>query len=324
VVDDRFPCKRGTRSPLFMQQVGDELWAILLEKAVAKLAGSYSALSGGFVPWSWRVLTGDFVFQVKRTDDNKWERLDIDCAIGEGHTEAKFYHSDERFSSDELWNLVLAYLDNDSVLAAGGVRKNAASVAGGGLNSEAVNEDAGLVEGHAYSILDAKELGLIPGLQLGGGLLGQKRLIKVRNPWGQFEWKGAWAKSSKEWDENPLVRAALRPKNVEDGSFWMEWHDFQELFSRVDFCDRTTKFDIALEVSEDMGPGGLFWGCLNGLMRFFCFFQGAIVIYCGRESTGKTLSAKRMGLQGCLQCLGIGTPRAKTQEVEVGGAAQGV
>ena len=38
---------------------------------------------------------------------------------------------------------------------------------------------------------------------------------------------GAWAKSSKEWDENPLVRAALRPKNVEDGSFWMEWHDFQ-------------------------------------------------------------------------------------------------
>jgi len=317
VVDDRFPCKQGTRSPLFMQQVGDELWAILLEKAVAKLAGSWSALSGGFVPWGWYVLTGDFVFQVKRVDGTgKWERLNIDCGLADGHTDAKFYKTEETFTSDQLWNLVLAYLQNDSILGAGGVKKNANSVAGGGLNNEAVNEDVGLVEGHAYSIIDAKELGLIPGLNLGGGLLGQKRLIKVRNPWGAFEWKGAWSKSSKEWDENPLVRAALRPKNVEDGSFWMEWNDFQELFSRVDFCDRTTKFDIALEVSEDMGPGGVFFGCLNGLMRFWLFLQGFIVIYCGRESTGKTLSPRRAGLQGCLQWCGIGSP-AKTKDVEL-------
>ncbi len=84
-----------------------------------------------------------------------------------------------------------------------------------------------------------------------------------------------------------------------------------------DFCDRTTKFDIALDVSEDMGPGGLFWGCLNGLMRFFCFFQGFIVIYCGRESTGETLSSNRVGLQGCLQCFGIGSPPKR--EVQVTG-----
>ena len=44
----------------------------------------------------------------------------------------------------------------------------------------------GLVGTHAYSILDARELGLIPGLNLGAGLLGQTRLVKLRNPWGVY------------------------------------------------------------------------------------------------------------------------------------------
>lgn len=44
-------------------------------------------------------------------------------------------------------------------------------------------ERKGIVEGHAYSILKAVEID------------GQ-RLCLLRNPWGTYEWKGAWSMSS--------------------------------------------------------------------------------------------------------------------------------
>ena len=295
-IDDRMPCQAGTKQPLFTKQVGDELWAQLLEKAFAKLCGSYSHLAGGFVPWGWRVLTGDTVFQVKCNDEGSWERLNIKCGIGTDSTEVQMFRTGEKFTSEQLWHIVLRYLDAKCILGAGGVRKDDSSADGVGLNGENVNEVRGLVEDHAYSVLEARELGLIPGLRLGGGLLGQVKLIKLRNPWGAFEWKGAWSKHAKEWDANPLVRAALRPKEEEDGSFWMPWEEFRKTFQRVDFCDRTTKFDLALEVFEDMGPGGLFWGCINGLARFFCCCQGLIVIYFGRSSAAETTLSRHGAL----------------------------
>ena len=40
-VDDRIPCKKGTRTPLFLKAHGNELWAVLLEKASLLLTTSY-------------------------------------------------------------------------------------------------------------------------------------------------------------------------------------------------------------------------------------------------------------------------------------------
>ena len=58
-VDDRIPCQKGTRRPMFMSPNGNELWAIILEKAYAKFCGSYHNLSGGFTLWGWQSMTGD-------------------------------------------------------------------------------------------------------------------------------------------------------------------------------------------------------------------------------------------------------------------------
>ena len=195
-IDDRIPCKKGTKQPLFMSMNGNELWAVLLEKAFAKFCGSYEHLDGGWALWGWRVLTGDHVFRLKMTDKQGWKRLNFTAKKGKTVEEGiggAFYETKEAYSSKQVWNLILNYLESDCLVAASGGKDMGTKKGGeensGGLNGEQLNDAEGLVGTHAYSILDARELGLIPGLNLGAGLLGQTRLIKLRNPWGSYEWK---------------------------------------------------------------------------------------------------------------------------------------
>lgn len=53
----------------------------------------------------------------------------------------------------------------------------------------------GLVKGHAYSVTAVKRV------RIGHGLLAYFKnetipLIRMRNPWGKTEWKGAWSDRS--------------------------------------------------------------------------------------------------------------------------------
>ena len=68
----------------------------------------------------------------------------------------------------------------------------------------------GLLGGHAYSILRAKECK-------------GKRFVVVRNPWGKSEWTGAWGNRSKEWTNEWLdVLKELDHEFGDDGEFVME------------------------------------------------------------------------------------------------------
>ena len=58
VVDDRVPCAAGGGPELGRCRDASALWMPLLEKAFAKLYGSYSALVGGHVGETLRTLTG--------------------------------------------------------------------------------------------------------------------------------------------------------------------------------------------------------------------------------------------------------------------------
>ena len=51
LLDDYIPCsyRSGSYFPLFAQSVNDELWVSLLEKAYAKIHGSYANIEGGSV-----------------------------------------------------------------------------------------------------------------------------------------------------------------------------------------------------------------------------------------------------------------------------------
>uniref|UniRef100_A0A8C1DGE8 Calpain-2 catalytic subunit n=1 Tax=Cyprinus carpio carpio TaxID=630221 RepID=A0A8C1DGE8_CYPCA len=90
-------------------------------------------------------------------------------------------------------------------------------------DSEAITSQK-LVKGHAYSITGAEEV------EDRGNLT---KLIRIRNPWGQVEWTGAWSDGWVTRDREKLVCKA------EDGEFWMSFSDFLRHYSRVEICNLT-------------------------------------------------------------------------------------
>ena len=56
------------------------------------------------------------------------------------------------------------------------------------------------------------------------------RLCKIRNPWGNFEWKGDWSDSSDLWTSELKKKCNFTEAN--DGTFFMCWEDAQVYFSR--------------------------------------------------------------------------------------------
>ncbi|KAK1170960.1 calpain-2 catalytic subunit-like isoform X1 [Acipenser oxyrinchus oxyrinchus] len=96
-------------------------------------------------------------------------------------------------------------------------------------DSEAITSEK-LVKGHAYSMTGAEEI-IYKGQT--------ERLVRIRNPWGQVEWTGAWSDNSGEWDYiSPDEKLKLDNK-AEDGEFWMSYRDFVSHYSRLEICNLT-------------------------------------------------------------------------------------
>ena len=68
IVDDYIPCKKG--KPCFTRAQGNELWVLILEKAWAKIHGSYERIESGKTYFTIRDLTGapGLVFEIAKTE----------------------------------------------------------------------------------------------------------------------------------------------------------------------------------------------------------------------------------------------------------------
>uniref|UniRef100_A0A674DQZ3 Calpain 8 n=1 Tax=Salmo trutta TaxID=8032 RepID=A0A674DQZ3_SALTR len=128
-----------------------------------------------------------------------------------------------------------------------------------------------LVKGHAYSITAAEEVRII-------------ELVRIRNPWGQVEWTGAWSDDSREWDGVRPEEKSKLDHSAEDGEFWMAYSDFLRQYSKLEICNLTPDTLVSDEVGhwnhyqfEGMWRvGSTAGGCRNNAATFCSNPQFAI------------------------------------------------
>ncbi|KAG2499705.1 hypothetical protein HYH03_002640 [Edaphochlamys debaryana] len=277
VIDDWIPCNQQGQS-IFAKPNGDEAWVLLLEKAVAKFKGSYANLDGGHTMWALECLTGDYVFKFKAdAKTGRWRRYEMvhQAKQGGGGYDVMVRPTDDDLGSEEMFSTLLWYNRKRAFLAA--------SNAGGGNDTQNVN---GIVQGHAYAVCNAK-------------LVDRFQLVQLRNPWGTFEWAGAWSDNSPLWEQHPKVKRALDFMPADDGTFWMEWKDFCAHYNCLEFCSWSTGFDdIALDVHEEHLICGPTWGCVEGCFKYWLCCLGIRALFFSRQSR----NFERPEKAGCCAC----------------------
>eukprot|EP00966_Prymnesium_polylepis_P267568 6181297-Prymnesium_polylepis.1 len=203
---------------------------MLLEKAFAKVAGSYAALKGGASSRAWLAMTGCTDISYYDFDDfaGQWIEGKLDtgaAAVPFTNWSRKLLRPGQPgFKGERKLNHEQMFAE----LRAADERNHVMGASIGGLGGESKRPD-GLVEGHAYSLIACEEVPLKGG--------GSVRLVELRNPWGnQQEWSGAWSDASAEWKKHPEVKKALKLQPRADGLFWMGWDDFCAIFTSVELC----------------------------------------------------------------------------------------
>ncbi|KAK3552074.1 hypothetical protein QTP70_032615 [Hemibagrus guttatus] len=154
VIDDQLPTLNGKL--IFVNcKTSNEFWPALLEKAYAKVCGSYAALNGGFISDGLHDFTGGV-----------YKNFDLTTA------------------SENLWDLMEVAVKRRAVIGCGTPP---------GPTPENTVLSNGIVQGHAYTVTGVTQI------MAKGKLV---KLVRVLNPWGEGEWKGAW---SDEYDSDEIL-----------------------------------------------------------------------------------------------------------------------
>mmetsp|Transcript_59395 Transcript_59395/g.159040 ORF Transcript_59395/g.159040 Transcript_59395/m.159040 type:complete len:723 (-) Transcript_59395:66-2234(-) len=228
VVDDRIPMGQGGL-PLFTGfSKDDEIWPCILEKAVAKLAGSYANIDGADPLFALGMLTGTDPANLREYVQNSgsWTVIQPGFKSANPHDKHEYLYGswpdgatgDQAKHWSSVLKLMAEYDQKDYIMCAGthaGSDKDVSSF--------------GIVQGHAYTVISVQ-------LNVAGS---GRDMLELRNPWGTGEWKGDWSDESDLWKRYPRIKQALNFEFEDDGIFWMEAKDFFENYSTVQVCLKT-------------------------------------------------------------------------------------
>lgn len=197
IVDNYLPTLSNT--PVFARIADDprELWVSLLEKAYAKVHGSYAVITGGDALQAIQDFTGAPTYRF----DKEWESAAMNFDKVRGFTQKLIRYNEAGYG------IVLSTpaLTSTSYL---GCKQ--------GSNYEAFKKkytSVGLRCAYTYAVSEMVSVDNVV-------------LFKVHNPWkATATWNGPWSAKSAEWDKHPRARSVCRPEETAPGSFWISWND---------------------------------------------------------------------------------------------------
>ncbi|XP_038596954.1 calpain-3 isoform X3 [Tachyglossus aculeatus] len=253
----------------------NEFWSALLEKAYAKLHGSYEALKGGNTTEAMEDFTGGVTefFEIKDAPRDMYKIMKkaiergslMGCSIDDG-SNITYGTSPSGWSMGEMIERMVRNMDNsrlrdDDLDPRGSDDRPARTIVQVQYETRMA---CGLVKGHAYSVTGLDE----------SPFKGEKvKLVRLRNPWGQVEWNGAWSDGWKDWGfVDKEEKSRLQHQVTEDGEFWMSYEDFMYNFTKLEICNLTAD---ALEADKlqtwtvSVNEGRWVRGCSAGGCRNF-------------------------------------------------------
>jgi len=175
LLDDYFPCS-GDSQLVYSRPVANEMWFLFLEKAFAKVYGSYRELAKLSLLETLEVLTGMPVSRCLLRDANE----------------------------DRLWRKLLDCDKKNYVICAGEMKS---------ATNQNINRNFHVV-----------------GLYEVDGC----RLLKIRNHFGHFEWKGDFSPNSPAWTKS--LRDQVGYYSNDKSCFFMTIKDFIKEFEAITIC----------------------------------------------------------------------------------------
>lgn len=215
-VDDRLPVEGSTCKYVKITDEG-EIWPCLLEKAFAMYVGGYDNLDGGMSSFAMGAMAGteDVYFCILDEDDDNqsWKVLKTVPKEDDVHGDID-QELDCKPSLPDFLDMLADWDAQDFLMCAGSHQ-----------GSDSDTDDSGVVQGHAYTLLQVKKDVAGSGIDL----------LQLRNPWGRGEWEGDWSDHSDLWEEHPEIAEECGFQVAEDGLFWISYDDFVARYSAV-FC----------------------------------------------------------------------------------------
>jgi hypothetical protein len=188
IIDDLLPIDEKGEYVFARSEEENEFWPCILEKAYAKLYGGYQNIVEGQAHRVFAELSGGVPFEIQTSS----------------------YTS----NPNGLWQKIINATVNSYLM---GAASNSHE------EGDRAHSKRNIVYGHAYSILDAKE---VEGY----------KLLKLKNPHGSQgkEWNGDFSDGSSYM--NDRMMQLLGHEKKDDGIFWIKLDDFMHEFRSLYIC----------------------------------------------------------------------------------------